>query len=185
MKKLLAVFVALLLLGVVATGAAAQSGGAGWYNFDTNVLMLQNLRVLGTSTLDGSVSTAGTVTATGDVVAGGDVTVADDLVVGDLMAAGKIRATKGTTQTITASGEITSVATFQPISAAGNIGTSAIAAGAAPGSLLIIENIANVSIVLTDTGTTMLTGNLTLGQYDTVALIWDGTNWVQLTTANN
>jgi hypothetical protein len=185
MKKLLAVFLALLLLGVVATGAAAQSGGAGWYNFDTNVLMLQNLRVLGTSTLNGDITASDDLTVTDQLVVDGDVTVGDDVTVVDLLAVGKIRATKGTTQTLTASAPITSVATFQPISAAGNIGTSAIAAGAAPGSLLIIENIANVSIVITDESTTMLTGNITLGQYDTLSLIWDGTNWVQLTTANN
>jgi acyl-[acyl carrier protein]--UDP-N-acetylglucosamine O-acyltransferase len=185
MKKLIAVFVALLLLGVVATGVAAQSGGAGFYDFDTSVRMWQNLKVYGTAAISGDITASDDLTVTDQLVVDGDVTVGDDVTVVDLLAVGKLRATKGTTQTITASGEITSVATFQPISAAGNIGTSAIAAGAAPGSLLIIENIANVSIVLTDTGTTMLTGNLTLGQYDTVALIWDGTNWVQLTTSNN
>lgn len=30
-----------------------------------------------------------------------------------------------------------------------------------------------------------LTGNLALGQYDSVLLFSDGTNWVQLATANN
>jgi hypothetical protein len=173
MKKLLAVFVALLLLAVVATGVAAQSGGAGWYDFETSVRMWQNLRVLGTTSLVGSISTSG------------DLTVSDDASVSDLLEVGKIRYTKGTTQTLTASAEITSVNTFQPISAAGNIGTSAIASGVQPGSLLVLENVANVSIVITDTGTTMLTGNITLGQYDTLGLIWDGTNWVQLYTANN
>jgi hypothetical protein len=173
MKKLLAVFVALLLLAVVATGVAAQSGGAGFYDFETSVRMWQNLRVLGTTSLVGSISTSG------------DLTVSDDASVSDLLEVGKIRYTKGTTQTLTASAEITSVNTFQPISAAGAIGTSAIAAGVQPGSLLVIENVANVAIVITDTGTTMLTGNITLGQYDTLGLIWDGTNWVQLYTANN
>jgi hypothetical protein len=167
MKKLIAVFVALLLLAVVATGVAAQSGGAGFYDFETSVRMWQNLRVLGTTTLVG------------------DLELRDDASVSDLLEVGKIRYTKGTTQTLTASAEITSVNTFQPISAAGAIGTSAIASGVQPGSLLVIENVANVAIVITDTGTTMLTGNITLGQYDTLGLIWDGTNWVQLYTANN
>jgi hypothetical protein len=185
MRKLLAVFLALLLLGVVATGVAAQSGGAGWYDFETSVRMWQNLKVYGTTALVGSISTAGTVTATGDVIAGGDVTVGDDLTVTDLLAAKKLRATQGTTQTLTASAEITSANTYLPISAAGNIGTSAIAAGSQPGSLLVLENVANVSIVITDTSTTMLSGNITLGQYDTLGLIWDGTNWVMLFTTNN
>jgi hypothetical protein len=180
MKKLIAVFVALLLLAVVATGVAAQSGGAGFYDFETSVRMWQNLRVLGTTSMVGSVSTSGSVTATDDV------TVGDDLTVVDLLTVGKIRPTRGTTQTITASSEITSVYTYQLISAAGNIGTSAIAAPTSNGSnLLILENVANVSIVITDTGTTMLSGNITLGQYDTLGLIWDGTNWVQLFTSNN
>jgi hypothetical protein len=173
MKKVLAVFVALLLLAGVAVGVSAQSGGAGFYDFETNVRMWNNLQVLGTSTL------------IGDLELRDDLTVADDLTVTDLAEVGKIRYTKGTTQTLTASAEITSVNTFQPIGAAGAIGTSAIAAGVQPGSLLVIENIANVAIVITDTGTTMLTGNITLGQYDTLGLIWDGTNWVMLYTANN
>jgi hypothetical protein len=184
MKKLLAVLLALLLLAGVAVGVSAQSGGAGFYDFETSVRMWQNLKVFGTAAFTGDITASDDLTVTDQLVVQGDITLSDDLTGVDLLTASKIRATKGTTQTITASAPITSVATFQPISAAGNIGTSAIAAGTA-GDLLVIENIANVSIVITDENTTMLTGNITLGQYDTLSLIYDGTNWVQLTTANN
>jgi hypothetical protein len=167
MKKLLAVFVALLLLGVVATGVAAQSGGAGFYDFETSVRMWQNLQVLGTTTLVG------------------DLELRDDLTVTDLAALGKVRATRGTTQTLTASAEITSAYTYQPIAAAGAIGTSAVAAGTA-GDLLIIANTGSNTITLTDTATLMLPANVVLGPKGHVTLISAGADgWYALASSAN
>jgi hypothetical protein len=165
MKKLLAVFLALLLVGVVAVGVSAQSGGAGFYDFETSVRMWQNLQVMGTSTLIG------------------DLELRDDLTVTDLVALGKVRATKGTTQTLTASAEITSAYTYQPIAAAGAIGTSAIAAGTA-GDLLIIANTGANTITLTDTATLMLPANVVLGPKGHVMLISAGADgWYALAGA--
>ena len=46
-------------------------------------------------------------------------------------------------------------------------------------------NNSNTTITISDTGTLKLSGNIALGQYDTLVLISDGTNWVQLATTNN
>lgn len=180
MKKLLAVFVALLLLALVAAGVEAQSGSGGYFDFESSVRIMQDLLVLD------DVNIQDTVRIEGAVTTGNDVTVGDDLTVTDLLVYGKVRATKGVSQTLLADTTITNTYTYLPISAAGNIGTSAIATTTSTaGDILILENIANVSIVITDTGTTMLTGNITLGQYDTLGLMFDGTNWIQLYTSNN
>lgn len=174
MKRLFAVFGALLLVTILAVGVAAQGGSGGYYDFESSVRIMQDLLVLDDVNIQ---DTARVET---------DLTVGDDLSVTDLATVGKVRATRGTTQTLTASATITDVSTYLPISAAGNIGTSAIAtANSVAGDLLILENIANVAIVITDTSTTMLSGNITLGQYDTLGLVFDGTNWVQLFTTNN
>jgi uncharacterized membrane-anchored protein len=167
MKKLIAVFLALLLLSVAAVGVSAQSGGAGYYDFETSVRMWQNLIVRGSTTFIGG------------------ITAADDMTVGDQLAVGRIRYTKGTTQTLTASGEITSAYTYQPIAAAGAIGTSAVAAGTA-GDILIIANTGANTITLTDTATLMLPANVVLGPKGRAVLISEGADgWSLLSSAAN
>src|SRR6185369_15386247 len=67
-------------------------------------------------------------------------------------------------------------------------GTSSIGgcATATKGKLASFTNRASTTITLTDTGTLKLAGNVALGQYDTVLLQCDGTNWVQIApVANN
>lgn len=103
----------------------------------------------------------------------GDLTVADDLTIA-----------KQTAIAVTDNSTITPTGTFQLLSAAAATATSSITAGTA-GQVVIFTNTSTNTIVLTDTGTLMLTGNITLGQYDTLTLISDGTNWLQLSTANN
>lgn len=121
------------------------------------------------------------ITSTGLTLPLGNLTLTS----GNLtMTAGKQIITPATKITMTAGGTLTPVSTFQPIGAGAAIGFSAITAGTA-GQLLIIENQDNQAIVITDTSTTMLSGNITLGQYDTIALISDGTNWIELYTCNN
>lgn len=174
MKKLLAVFVALLLVGIVAVGVSAQSGSGGYYDFESSVRIMQDLLVLDDMNVQDTARIEG------------DLTLGDDLSVTDLATVGKVRYTRGTTQTLTFGSVITDVATFQPIGAAGAIGLSGIStATSVAGDILILENVVNQAITISDTGTTMLSGNLTLGQYDTLGLVFDGTNWVELYTTNN
>ena len=89
------------------------------------------------------------------------------------------------TLTIADGGTIAPTGLYQPVTAAGAVGCTMSGTGAVDGQLCVLMNVGANNIVITDTGTTMLTGNLTLGQYDTVFLVFDGTNWLQLGTANN
>lgn len=145
----------------------------------------------GNLTLPGTIAgPTGVLTVTGDLYVSDDGTIADDFTVGDdatvndLFVSDWTRIVPQSVVTVTMNGIITPTGSFQKLSAAGGVGTASIAAGTA-GDVLVLYNTANQSIVLSDTGTLKLTGNITLGQYDSLTLVSDGTNWVQLSTANN
>jgi hypothetical protein len=169
MKKVTAVFLALLLLAGVAVGVSAQSGGAGFYDFETNVRMWNNLQVLGTATLIG------------------DIEARDDFTVIDIATLGKIRATVPATQTLAADVEITNTNSYLLISAAGNIGTGDVAdcTLANQGDVLAIENVSNTTITITDSNPLKLSGNAVLAQWDNLLIFCDGTNWVEFGQVDN
>ena len=85
---------------------------------------------------------------------------------------------------VTMNATVTPLGALQPLSSAGTVNTASITVGDA-GDVLVLYNTTATSIVFTDTGTLKLTGNITLGQYDTLELVSDGTNWLQRATANN
>lgn len=125
-----------------------------------------------------------TVSNTGDATAADDLIVTDDATVNDLFVSDWTRVVPQAAISVTMNAIITPTGSYQPLESAGTVNTASIATGTA-GDLLVLENTAATSIVLTDTGTLKLSGNLTLGQYDSVTLLSDGTNWVQLATSNN
>lgn len=53
------------------------------------------------------------------------------------------------------------------------------------GTILILTNISTNTVTFTETGTLISAGNLVLGQYDSATLLSDGTNWKQISAANN
>lgn len=115
---------------------------------------------------------------------GGDLSVADDLtVLGDVIVGANLFTARAT-QAVTMNGWITPTAALMQLSAAGTVNTSRILTGTA-GQRLTLLNGVNQSIVLSDTGWLKLSGNITLGQYDTLELVSDGSNWVQVATSNN
>jgi hypothetical protein len=79
----------------------------------------------------------------------------------------------------------TPLGTYQPIAAAGTVTPTISTSGFTAGTLLRLVNTSAQSIVFVDTSTLMLTGDITLGQYDTLSLVFDGTNWIELSTSNN
>jgi hypothetical protein len=143
--------------------------------------------------------------ASGDVTVGDDLSVADDFTLtddmtadvvtaADLVATDDITATddlyvqsqlifdEEATITVESDGDpaaFTPTGTYQPITSAGNTGTSAITV-LEEGTRLTLVNVGSNTITFTDTGTLKLSGNAALGQFDTLALLSDGTNWIQI-----
>lgn len=121
----------------------------------------------------------------------GNTDVAGDLAVtgsntstGALIAGTFLRMTPSTAITVTNGAAFTPTASYQPIQAAGNV-TPTITVNTTAGTLLRLVNTSNTDITIADSGTTMLSGNIVLGQYDSLLLMSDGTNWIQMGTSNN
>ncbi len=138
---------------------------------------------------------SGTVTlANGDL----DVSVGDlDVAVGDLSVstgdatfAGLVQVgtilnlVPGTPIEALAAGSIDVVSSMQPITSTGNVGLSDITVTTA-GDILLLTNTTNTTITITDTGVIMLSGNCALTQYDTLLMVSDGTNWLEISCNNN
>lgn len=171
----LVALVALVVMLIAAGVLQAQSNRSvvGWLIADRATVQGGGLTVTGATTLADTTVT-GTAALTGNLTqADGNVTVADDLNVA-----------AQTAISVTMNAIITPTGTYQPLESAGTVNTASVAAGTA-GDLLVLVNTVNTSIVLTDTGTLKLGGNRTLGQYDTLTLWSDGTNWVELSFTNN
>lgn len=164
-----------LAIALVLTLALAATMDAQGVKQTFGWIIARTLTVETTSTLIGNVTTRA------DVAVGDDITVADDATI-----AGVVINTPGATQVIAQDTVINADYSYQPISSTGTVSTSVIATSTAlAGQWLTLVNVANTSIVLTDTGVLKLSGNLTLGQYDSVRLVFDGTNWIQVSTSNN
>lgn len=162
-----------------ATGAVAGSTGA----FTTT------LKSGGQANFNGGSVTVGQASATGAVV-GASATITGTAAANALEATTSATVgtwgifTKQSNITVTAGGNISPTGTYQPLTAAGAVGTSDITAGAA-GRLLILTNVGTNAITITDTGTIMLGADCALGQYDTLTLLSDGTNWLELNRNDN
>lgn len=181
-KILISILFCVLLLATGGT-ALAQGGGAGWFDFVTDVRLHGQVWILNDLTIGDDLTvdaiSAADITATDDVTATDDLVVGDDLTVGDNLYVADLIASTYTTVTVTDGSTITPTGMYQRISSAANTGTSAIANPTA-GRLLILVNVANTTITLTDTGTLKLSGNAALAQYDAIQLLGDGTNWIQI-----
>ena len=96
---------------------------------------------------------------------------------------------EGSVVVVTEGSTITPTGTYQPISSASGVTTStstAIADGTKVGQILILvnENASDV-IVIDNGGNTHLSADISLGNDDTLMLIWDGADWLELATSNN
>ena len=84
---------------------------------------------------------------------------------------------------------ITPTGTYQPLTSAAAVTTSAVTAiadGAVNGQLLILanENITD-TIIIKNGANTHLSGDITLGNDDTLTLMWDGADWLGIATMDN
>lgn len=155
--------------------------------------------ITGTQTAASSVSSSSLVT--GNEIVTGTLTAATGVITGALSAGtlnisggsfltgtvnagGFIVLAKASNITVTDNSIITPTATYQPLTADGAVGTDQIAILSA-GTLLYLSNVSANAITITDTGTLKLSADIALGQYDTLTLLSDGTNWIQIATSNN
>lgn len=158
MKKLLVMAIAaVILVGVLAFPSLAQSGVSNFTH-----IVASGYAKTGTYMQSGSYLQSGTYAKVGTF----------------------LRITPATAITVTTDGLITPGGSYQPLTSGGTVQTASIAAGTA-GDTLFLINTTNTSIVISDTGTLKLGGNRTLGQYDTLMLVSDGTNWIERAFTNN
>lgn len=142
----------------------------------------------------GNTVAAGTLTVTGAVDVGGDVTMENDEVLSNATdTVIDVSAFFGfavqSTCVITGGDSITPTGTYQPVSSTLTMTTStstAILDGVFTGQVLLIVN-ANAAdpITVDDGGNTILSGDAVLGPDDTLFVIWDGSDWVEIAQANN
>jgi hypothetical protein len=171
LNKLLLVVLILLVLTTGAVAAQQYATRISWLVADRITLGVDGMTNEGNLTVSGTANTGALTAASASVTA--DLTVGADLTLSGQTAV-----------SVTNDVPITPTGTLQELESAGTVGTDDIAAGAA-GDVLVLWNSASTSIGITDTGTLKLAGNVTLGQYDTIVLFSDGTNWIELSRTNN
>jgi len=121
------------------------------------------------STVTGSGAGAfASLSTTGDITSGDDFLVSAQTVISP-------------TDTAT----ITPTGTYQPLSSAGAVTVALSASGYTAGSLLVLINTSNTTILISDTGTTKASSAVSLAQYDAALLWFDGTNWIQIGESDN
>lgn len=146
--------------------------------------------------------TAADLTASDDLVVGDDATVAGDLIAnagtftttltvgtgltisdGNAVVADTLRLGAQTAITVTDGDAFTVTGTYQPIQAAGEV-TPTVTVGTV-GDLVVLVNIGTEAINLAAAGTMKLSAAWAAGQYDTLMLWCDGTNWLEISRSNN
>lgn len=86
--------------------------------------------------------------------------------------------------TATNGGVITPTGMYQPVAAAGDV-TSTVSGCGDAGSILILINTSDTSIIISETATIVMGGNQTLGQYDSLTFWGDGTRCIQIAEMDN
>jgi len=181
--------------GITATtgGVTASAGGlkatAGGLTVSAG-----GAAITGDTTVTGGITatTGITVSAGGATITAGGLTVSAG---GATIAAGGVTLTEGDSQvndfyiadvqgalTLTDNGVITPTGTYQPITEAGDVTVTIKSTGYVTGTLLVLINTAEQTVVITDTASYSAPS---LGQYDTASFIWDGTQWVQIGEVDN
>jgi hypothetical protein len=101
-----------------------------------------------------------------------------------IVSAGKFyRAVPRTAISVTAGSLITPTGTYQRLSSAGTVTPTMGTATA--GDLVTLINTTATTINLADSGIAKLSAAWAGGQYDTLTLRFDGTNWLELSRSDN
>lgn len=182
-KATIPVIVAVVLILAFAVGVNAQAVAT---NFNWVVTKL--LTVTDTATFTSDVDVAGTLdsgaTTVDSLQVSGNANFVGHIVVSDYFATTDwMYFVPPDALTVTNGGTITPTATVMELTAGGAVGAELIAAG--DGQLLILINTSANNIVISDTASIESTGDITLGQYDTLTLMGVGVKWYELASSNN
>jgi len=140
---------------------------------------------------------AGTTTfsnlATTDLAVADDLTVTDaasvggDLTVGDAMGVtGLVQYVCSGGLLMTDGGIITPTQSYHEIYSESAVTVTMAATGPyVQGLVLFIENSSNPDIIILDTGTAIMAGNVTLGYRDTLLFMYDGNKWTEVSRSDN
>lgn len=85
---------------------------------------------------------------------------------------------------VTASSIITPTGEYQPLTSAGAV-TATMSSGCTTGRKVHLVNSVNQTITISETATAAIAGNYAMGQYDSLTMLCDGTEWVELARSNN
>lgn len=157
---------AICLLAILAVAAAPAS-----VSKFRDILIENSLVVKGLSATAG-LTNVGTLTQMGDESVTGNETVSGFQLYG-----------AGTLISVTTSVPITATASYQPIASAAAVSTTLAVLSA--GTRVCFTNTLTPTVAISDTGTTVLTGTLQLGRYDTLCVMSDGTNMLELSFTDN
>lgn len=130
------------------------------------------LTVAGALAATGNASTSGNMAVTGNANVGGSASIDKLIAFGN---AGNVAVTPGAV--------LTPVNTLTFVSATGAAGVG-MGLGST-GQVVSVINMGSNAITISDTVNSALSGDIALGQYDTLTMVFDGTRWIQLATANN
>jgi cytoskeletal protein CcmA (bactofilin family) len=175
----------LLVTGTVGTTSLVTYGngltGAGGFTMTTGALLNAN----GAVTVSDQLNVSSLLTGANGIAAAGGITSTGNVTATAMVQVG----TWGLYQRQTPIAVInmtyiTPTGTYQPLSLAANCGTSNLAAMPA-GYLLMLVNESNFTVSITDTATIMLSASWSGSQYDTLTLLSDGTNWLELARSVN
>ena len=167
------VLVAILLTVALVVGVNAQAVAT---NFNWVVTKL--LTVTDVATFTSSMSVAGAANLAGNTTVGGTFAVS-----GNTALATGLNIVPQTAISVTNGGIITPTGAIQLLTSGGNV-TATLASGQA-GQLLTLINTANTNVLIQDTSGQILSGDLTLAQWDTATFVFYGTSWIQIDESNN
>jgi len=119
-----------------------------------------------------------------DLQSGAAVT-GDADVSGEVQAGTFLNFTAATSITATNGNPITATASYQPITAAGEVTPTIETSGFTAGDVLTLINTSAQTINIADTGNQVLSAAAALGQYDVLALWFDGTRWIEISRSDN
>lgn len=150
-----------------------------------DVVVTDTLTVGGVSFLNGNSHVDGTFGSTGAITTALQLTVTGDISsAASVMAGAFISTAAQTAIAATDGGTINATGTYQPLTSSGSVGLSAITIKPA-GTYLFLTNESATTVTISDTSINKLSGDIALGQYDTLILLSDGTNWLEISTSNN